>query len=99
MMIKDNRYPRGFAGAITAAASVVGPIFPPSIPMVWFALISSSSVGALFLGGVVPALMIVAHPGHRRSGLHRQEARLPGRGSDPVAQVPAHPRSAPARRC
>jgi tripartite ATP-independent transporter DctM subunit len=60
MMIKDNRYPRGFAGAITAAASVVGPIFPPSIPMVWFALISSSSVGALFLGGVVPALMIVA---------------------------------------
>jgi tripartite ATP-independent transporter DctM subunit len=59
MMIKDNRYPRGFAGAITATSSVVGPIFPPSIPMVFYALISSTSVGALFLGGVVPALMIV----------------------------------------
>jgi tripartite ATP-independent transporter DctM subunit len=37
---------------------VVGPIFPPSIPMVFYALISSTSVGALFLGGVVPALLI-----------------------------------------
>lgn len=59
MMITNNRYPRGFAGAITATSSVVGPIFPPSIPMVFYALISSTSVGALFLGGVVPALMIV----------------------------------------
>lgn len=59
MMIKENRYPRGFAGAITAASAVIGPIFPPSIPMVWYALISSTSVGALFLGGVVPALLLV----------------------------------------
>lgn len=59
MMIKEDRYPRGFAGAITATSSVVGPIFPPSIPMVFYALISSTSVGALFLGGVVPAIMIV----------------------------------------
>jgi tripartite ATP-independent transporter DctM subunit len=59
MMIKDNRYPRGYSGAITAASAVVGPIFPPSIPMVWYALISSTSVGALFLGGVVPAFLIV----------------------------------------
>ena len=59
MMTEGNRYPRGFAGAITATSSVVGPIFPPSIPMVFYALISSTSVGALFLGGVVPALMIV----------------------------------------
>ena len=59
MMISENRYPRGFAGAITATSSVVGPIFPPSIPMVFYALISSTSVGALFLGGVVPALLIV----------------------------------------
>ncbi|MGR3663039.1 MAG: TRAP transporter large permease [Paracoccaceae bacterium] len=59
MMIENNRYPRGFAGAITATSSVVGPIFPPSIPMVFYALISSTSVGALFLGGIIPALMIV----------------------------------------
>lgn len=59
MMIKDNRYPPGFAGAVTAASAVVGPIFPPSIPMVFYALISSTSVGALFLGGVIPALILV----------------------------------------
>lgn len=59
MMIKDNRYPRGYAGALTAATAVVGPIFPPSIPMVYYALVSSASIGAMFLGGVVPALLIV----------------------------------------
>ncbi|TCT40163.1 TRAP transporter large permease [Martelella mediterranea] len=58
MMMKENRYPRGFAGALTAASAVVGPIFPPSIPMVFYALISSTSVGVLFLGGVVPALLM-----------------------------------------
>jgi tripartite ATP-independent transporter DctM subunit len=59
MMIEGDRYPRGFAGAVTATSSVVGPIFPPSIPMVFYALISSTSVGALFLGGVVPAFLVV----------------------------------------
>lgn len=59
MMTEGDRYPRGFAGAVTATSSVVGPIFPPSIPMVFYALISSTSVGALFLGGIVPALLVV----------------------------------------
>jgi len=59
MMTEGDRYPRGFAGAVTATSSVVGPIFPPSIPMVFYALISSTSVGALFLGGVFPALLVV----------------------------------------
>ncbi|QQM29783.1 TRAP transporter large permease [Martelella lutilitoris] len=58
MMMKEGRYPRGFAGALTAASAVVGPIFPPSIPMVFYALISSTSVGVLFLGGVVPAILM-----------------------------------------
>lgn len=59
MMIDKERYPRGFSGALTAATAVVGPIFPPSIPLVFYALISSTSVGVLFLGGVVPALIVV----------------------------------------
>ncbi|QDY71080.1 TRAP transporter large permease [Qingshengfaniella alkalisoli] len=57
MMMREGRYPRGFAGALTATSAVVGPIFPPSIPMVFYALISSTSVGALFLGGVIPAIL------------------------------------------
>src|SRR5882724_13367772 len=60
MMLKDGRYRPGFAGAITAAASTIGPIIPPSIPMVLYAMVSSTSVGYLFLGGVLPGLLMGA---------------------------------------
>lgn len=58
MMRKNDRYPAGFAGAVTAASSVIGPIFPPSIPMIYYAISADTSVGALFLGGIIPALFI-----------------------------------------
>ena len=58
MMIKDGRYPRGFSSALTAATAVIGPIIPPSIPMVMYALVSDASIGYLFLGGVGPGLLI-----------------------------------------
>ncbi|HJS32002.1 MAG TPA: TRAP transporter large permease [Alphaproteobacteria bacterium] len=51
-------YPRDFSGALIAAASVIGPIIPPSIPMIIFALIVQESVAALFLAGVVPGLLL-----------------------------------------
>jgi tripartite ATP-independent transporter DctM subunit len=60
MMTKNNRYPVSYAAAITAATAVIGPIIPPSIPMVVFALISDTSVGYLFLGGVIPGLLMAA---------------------------------------
>ena len=53
-------YPRGFAAAIVAASSVLGPIIPPSIPLILYALMANASVAALFLGGVVPGLLIAA---------------------------------------
>src|SRR5437660_1443109 len=58
MMTKEGRYPIAYAGAITASAAIIGPIIPPSIPMVLFALISDTSIGYLFLGGVVPGVML-----------------------------------------
>jgi tripartite ATP-independent transporter DctM subunit len=58
MMEKVGKYPRGLAVAIAAAASCLGPIIPPSIPMVIYALISSASLGALFLAGIVPGLLM-----------------------------------------
>jgi tripartite ATP-independent transporter DctM subunit len=58
MMTEKNRFTPDFAGAITATSATIGPIAPPSIPMVIYALVSGSSVGALFLGGVVPGLMM-----------------------------------------
>ena len=60
MMRKGGRYPAGYAAALTAAASVIGPIIPPSIPMVLYALISDTSIGYLFLGGILPGLLIGA---------------------------------------
>ena len=60
MMRKVGSYPAGFAVAITAAASCLGPIIPPSIPMVIYAILSGASVGALFLAGVVPGLLMAA---------------------------------------
>ncbi|MBE9557838.1 MAG: TRAP transporter large permease [Proteobacteria bacterium] len=58
MMTKNGRYTPGFAAAITAASATIGPIIPPSIPMVMYALISDASIGYLFLAGVVPGLLM-----------------------------------------
>lgn len=60
MMRKDGRYPAGFAAAVTAASATIGPIIPPSIPMVLYALVSGTSVGYLFLGGILPGLLMAA---------------------------------------
>ncbi len=73
MMRKVGNYPAGLAVAITAAASCLGPVIPPSIPMVIYAILSGVSVGALFLAGVIPGLlmavslsMLIAWIGWRR---------------------------------
>ncbi len=58
MMTKEGRYSRGYAAAITAATATIGPIIPPSIPMVLYALVSNSSIGALFLAGILPGLVM-----------------------------------------
>lgn len=58
MMRKEGRYPAGYAAAITAASSTIGPIIPPSIPMVLYALVSDQSIGYLFLGGILPGLIM-----------------------------------------
>jgi tripartite ATP-independent transporter DctM subunit len=58
MMTRGGRYTRSYAAAITAASAVIGPIIPPSIPMVLFALVSDASIGFLFMGGVIPGLLM-----------------------------------------
>jgi len=58
LMLRGERYQPGFAGAITAASATIGPIVPPSIPMVLYALVANTSVGYLFLGGVIPGLLM-----------------------------------------
>jgi C4-dicarboxylate transporter DctM subunit len=58
MMTRDGKYPVAYAAAITASSAVIGPIVPPSIPMVIYALVSDASIGYLFLGGIVPGLLL-----------------------------------------
>ena len=60
MMVKSGHYTRGYAAAITAASATIGPIIPPSIPMVLYALVSNSSIGYLFLGGIIPGILMGA---------------------------------------
>jgi C4-dicarboxylate transporter DctM subunit len=58
MMTKNGRYTPAFAAALTAVTSVIGPIIPPSIPMIIYALVSDASIGYLFLAGMVPGLLM-----------------------------------------
>jgi tripartite ATP-independent transporter DctM subunit len=54
----DGGYDRPFSCAVTAATATIGPIIPPSIPMVIFSMLSGASLGNLFLGGVIPGLLM-----------------------------------------
>ncbi len=56
-MEKDG-YDKTFSAAVTASSSVIGPIIPPSIPVVIYALVASVSIGGLFLAGIVPGILI-----------------------------------------
>ncbi|MEZ5862099.1 MAG: TRAP transporter large permease [Geminicoccaceae bacterium] len=58
MMTDGGKYPASFAAALTASSAVIGPIIPPSIPVVLYALVSDASIGYLFLAGVVPGLIM-----------------------------------------
>ena len=56
--MREAGYDDYFSGAVTAASSTIGPIFPPSIPMVIYGGIASVSIGKLFIGGMVPGLLM-----------------------------------------
>ncbi|MFA5026950.1 MAG: TRAP transporter large permease [Candidatus Methylomirabilota bacterium] len=78
-------YRRRFAAAITAVSSTIGPIIPPSIPFVIYGSLTNVSVGALFLGGIIPgllmglALMAVIAVVAKRQNLPRMLERPAGR--------------------
>nr|WP_255520335.1 TRAP transporter large permease [Ramlibacter aurantiacus] len=60
MMTRGKRYTPEFAAALSAVSSVIGPILPPSIPLVLYALVSGTSIGYLFIAGVLPGLLLGA---------------------------------------
>jgi tripartite ATP-independent transporter DctM subunit len=56
--MKQHGYDEGFSCAITAASATIGPVFPPSIPMIFYSMLSGASVGALFMGGMLPGVIV-----------------------------------------
>ena len=95
LMTRDGKYPPAFAAALTCVSSVIGPIIPPSIPLVLYALVSDTSVGYLFLGRhrAGPAARRGAERADRGDG---QAAPLSGRGARAAAP---RCRASPGRRC
>lgn len=55
--MREAGYAPAFAGAVTVASCIIGPIIPPSIPMVVYGVLADASIGRLFLGGVMPGLL------------------------------------------
>ena len=76
--MKKAGYPADFSAAVTAASSTIGPIIPPSVPMIIVGALSGISVGKMFMAGAVPgilmglAMMVTAYVIAARKGFPRQ---------------------------
>lgn len=87
LMTKDGHYPKAYAAAITAATATVGPIIPPSIPMVLYALVSDQSVGFLFAAGLLPGLLMALLMGIMNFVIARRRG-FPVDDSIPLTELP-----------
>lgn len=87
--MKKAGYPADFSAAVTAASSTVGPIIPPSVPMIIVGALSGISVGQMFMAGAVPgllmglAMMITCYVIARRNNFPRE----PWRGTGELARA------------
>ena len=78
--MRDAGYERGFAVGVTAASSTIGPIIPPSLPLIIYGVIAEVSIGRLFAAGLIPgllmalSLMAMVHWIARRRGFWRESA-------------------------
>jgi tripartite ATP-independent transporter DctM subunit len=94
--MREKGYTNTYAGAVTAASSIIGPIIPPSIIMIFYGSFMQASVGGLFAGGIIPGLLLGgclllgnAFFAHRHNH--------PGGKGEPVPRlVPAFLRASPA---
>jgi tripartite ATP-independent transporter DctM subunit len=94
--MKDHGYDTEFAVGVTAASATLGPIIPPSLPFVIYGMMANVSIGALFLGGIVPGavmtifMMLYVTFYARRHGIGRDQAfRWGVLGATFVAALPA----------
>jgi tripartite ATP-independent transporter DctM subunit len=77
--MRDEKYDDDYSGGLTAASAIIGPIIPPSIPLIIYGVISDQSIADLFLAGVVPgllmtvSLMVVAYLFAKKRGYQKAE--------------------------
>ena len=88
MMTRDGKYTASYAAAITAATATIGPIIPPSIPMVLYALVSDQSVGYLFAAGMAPGLLMALVLGAMNAYIARKR-NFPIDDAVPLRELPA----------
>ena len=97
MMVKAG-YSPGFAAALSSTSAIIGPIIPPSIPMVLYGVVSNTSIGYLFMGGVLPGLLLAGgQAGDRRLMRPLQELSQSSRSRRSARPCASH--STPARCC
>ena len=58
MMVNDENYDAGYAGALVATAGGLGVVIPPSIPMISYAVLAEENIGSLFIAGIIPGILI-----------------------------------------
>lgn len=92
----ERGYDRQYAGAVTAASSVIGPIIPPSIVLILYGAIMSIDVAALFAAGIVPGMMLAAALFVVNAIYARREGHPGGRDEDRPPLVPTLKRGLPA---
>jgi tripartite ATP-independent transporter DctM subunit len=94
--MKDHGYDTEFSVGVTAASATLGPIIPPSLPFVIYGMMANVSIGALFLGGIIPGavmtifMMLYVYYCARRYNMGRDQAfRWSILGATFIAAVPA----------
>lgn len=94
--MQDHGYDTEFSVGVTAASATLGPIIPPSLPFVIYGMMANVSIGALFLGGIIPGavmtifMMLYVYYCARRYNLGRDQAfRWKTLGVTFIAAVPA----------